>query len=399
MRILLYTDDFLTRSMTFIYNPLQLLRQHHQVFVACLQQLNADLFPAEDVFVVPTGSRDRRFVNRMLRKLGLSFIRRDARFERSLYEYAGPKQPDLVHAHFGPCGIRVYPISRRLGVPLLITFHGFDASHLLRRHPYVRALRRMFDDPNVYGIAVSSGMRDNLAGYGVDAGRILPLHPGIDTSFFDPSGVDGPEEAGAFVFLQVANFVEKKGQRYAVMAFAELLRHYSTGSAREPSLVLAGDGPLRKQIEELVDRLGIGDRVRFIGPVDRVEVRQLMAGADVFVHHSVTGANGDQEGLPSALLEAMAMGLPVLSTWHSGIPELVRDGVDGILVRERDVRALSEPMRLACEGKMDWHRPELSRRRVVENFDLPTQTARLMELYERAARNSNGDRRERKGVL
>jgi glycosyltransferase involved in cell wall biosynthesis len=175
-------------------------------------------------------------------------------------------------------------------------------------------------------------------------------------------------------FLQVANFVEKKGHFYTLRAFRRLREVYP-----RVRLVLGGDGPLRLRAQLLVRQLGLEDSVQFLGTVDENSVRRLMAEADVFVQHSVTAANGDEEGVPTVVMEAMASGLPVVSTLHAGIPELVQDGVTGYLVEERDVEKYFERLVdvLSDDGSMG----RAGRERVEKHFDLKVQTVKLDALY------------------
>lgn len=385
MNILLYCDDFLTRSMTFVYYPLMEARKQHEISVACLQRLNADLFPISDILVLPERSGIIKFGDRVLRKLQISFNNPHPGFEESLTSYVQERRIDLVHAHFGVGGLRVHPVLKKLGIPLLVTFHGYDASQLLRNCAYLRALRAMMEDPLTHGITVSERMRLVLGEHGVNVARVTPLHPGVDAAFFGTASTCAKKNADEFVFLQVSNFVEKKGHEYTLRAFAELVAGWRGQSGRRPVITFAGGGPLKGKMEELASRLGLADHVRFVGPVDRVQARELMAAADVFVHHSVTASNGDQEGLPTVLMETMAMGLPVISTRHAGIPELVRNGEDGILIGERDVPAYSAALQAVYEGRFGPYDSERSRQRIVDEFNLSTQTERLLTLYAEIA--------------
>jgi glycosyltransferase involved in cell wall biosynthesis len=177
-------------------------------------------------------------------------------------------------------------------------------------------------------------------------------------------------------FLQVSNFVEKKGHCYTVRAFRELLEVYPNCR-----LTLAGDGNLRSAIEILCGELGIKEKVRFVGKVTRSEVPPIMASADIFVHHSVTAVDGDKEGIPTVLMEAMATGLIPVSTLHAGIPELITDGIHGFLSPEKDIQAYVTKLKLALACREEICRA--ARRKVEEDFNLNRQNQKLNAIYQK----------------
>src|SRR6185436_3798725 len=176
--------------------------------------------------------------------------------------------------------------------------------------------------------------------------------------------------------LSIARLVEKKGVEYAIRAAARLRGvdfHYD----------IVGDGPLRPGLEQLVRELDVADRVNLLGWKQQTEVVQLLEQAHLLVAPSVTGRDGDQEGIPVAMMEAMAMGLPVLSTQHSGIPELVEDGRSGYLVPERDVDALAEGLKRLLTAPEQWaEMGEAGRRRVEADYDIHRLNDRLVGLFE-----------------
>ena len=135
--------------------------------------------------------------------------------------------------------------------------------------------------------------------------------------------------------------MEKKGIEYSIRAFAQV-------AAKHPQARydIVGDGPLHHDLAKLIAELGLADRIKLHGALAGESVRQLLSEADIFVLASVTAANGDCEGTPVSLLEAQACGVPVISTKHTGIPEIVLDGKTGFLVSERDVQGLAEKLEL-----------------------------------------------------
>ena len=143
-------------------------------------------------------------------------------------------------------------------------------------------------------------------------------------------------------------------------------------------LIIAGEGECKDQLQKMVVELGLNSNVSFVGNVNKEEAIKLLAKANVFVHHSVTARNGDQEGIPNAIIEAMAMKLPVLSTFHAGIPELVKNGVNGLLCEERDVQTYARQI----EEIISLPKSDANREVVEENYNMEKHNKQLEALYE-----------------
>jgi glycosyltransferase involved in cell wall biosynthesis len=182
----------------------------------------------------------------------------------------------------------------------------------------------------------------------------------------------------SITFLQVSNFVEKKGHRYTIEAFSNIIQDYPNCK-----LVLAGDGLLRPKIEKLVKVKKIQDKVIFLGRVTTNEVIPLMHDADIFLHHSVTASDGSQEGIPTVLMEAMGTGLPVFSTYHTGIPELIEDEKTGYLSPEKDVRHYTQKILKFLTGR--YHPGRNASNAVHKRFNIAIQNQRLKQIYKEIA--------------
>ena len=172
----------------------------------------------------------------------------------------------------------------------------------------------------------------------------------------------------------VSNFVEVKGHKYTVKAFKNFNERYENSK-----LILAGGGPTKKNIEKLCKQLSISDKVEFPGIIRESQVFDLMKNSDVFLHHSIKLDNGIKEGLPTVVMEAMATGLPVVSTIHSAIPELITQNKDGFLVNERDVKGYTEALLdlKNCTSEIGFN----ARRKVQEKFNLSIEMEKLFDLY------------------
>jgi colanic acid/amylovoran biosynthesis glycosyltransferase len=182
---------------------------------------------------------------------------------------------------------------------------------------------------------------------------------------------------GGWKFLQAGRLIEKKGFETSLRAFAEFQRQNPSAS-----FIIAGKGPLLDSLRELTRRLGIAERVRFAGFLSQLELREEFYRAHIFLHPSELGKDGNQEGVPNAMLEAMASGLPVFATRHGGIPEAIDDGISGVLVSERDHGALASALISSTRRPEELTRlGRAGAAAVAAKFDLQAQARRLEEIY------------------
>lgn len=290
--------------------------------------------------------------------------------------------PVLLHAHFGPDALAALPITDRLQIPLIATFHGFDIATKDTRSRYARRRPRVYSSAAVV-IAVSRFIRDQLIEKACPPEKIIVHYIGIDVDQFAPDP-DLPRQPHV---LFVGRLVPKKGLEYLIRAMARIQdRHPAAG------LVVAGDGPLRRDLE----RLAASElrSFRFLGRQTPSQVHSLMNSSQISCVPSVVAPSGDAEGLPMVVLEAMAMGLPVISFAPGGVTDAIVDGVTGLLAPERDEEALAAHLDRALGD------PELCRRmsaagraRVREHFDLRKQTAKLEEIYKAVSAEAAGPTR------
>jgi glycosyltransferase involved in cell wall biosynthesis len=369
----------------------------------CVAILRHQLFLPSEVFIAEQARALRKFAPLLVGRVlggkpaaGLAFhvpaggkleqlnyvLRRDPRlFLRELAE----RRPVLIHAHFGVEAVYGMELAERLGVPLVTTFHGFDAtlkpSELLRsRKPtWIHYLlkRAELKRRGALFIGVSSFILAQLERLGFPAERTRLHYIGVDSAAFE-SGAVAAESPGAPIVLHVARLVEKKGTAYLLEAFARI-------AAKHPDaeLVVIGAGPLKNALARRTAELRVDARVRWLGATTHAEVAQWLRRAAVFCLPSCTARNGDAEGLGLALLEAAASGVPVVATRHGGIPEAVQDGATGYLVPERDAGALADALdTLLSSAELRRRLGDAARRFARSRFDLQNQTRGLEQLYE-----------------
>ena len=249
---------------------------------------------------------------------------------------------DIVLCHFGHNGILAHKL-RKLGVltgKIATIFHGYDISSKPALDKHLNDYKKLIVDTELL-LPISNLWLEKLISIGADKSKINVHRMGVDLSLFtfDESTLDKKVNDYAsqqeYRLFTVARFSEKKGLEYAINALALLPKHINV------HYYLAGFGELEPELKALVVNLNLADKVSFLGTLNSEQVKAQMAQADFFIQPSITAQNGDMEGVPVAIMEAMACGVPVLSTIHSGIPELVEHGVSGMLSPEKDAKSLA----------------------------------------------------------
>jgi len=309
---------------------------------------------------------------RIFSKSDLSWLERLKReyFKRVLLA-EGAK---LIRAYFGHGGIKMLPVSKKLNVPLVTSFHGALVTSISKSWWYLRRQKTLFEKGDLF-LARSKDTKKEMVDLGCSPEKIIVHYGGISVNKFRFR--KGSPNKERIKILMCGRFVEKKGFEYGIRAFAKLGKIH-----KNIVLTLIGDGKLRKRLENLVDSLNLSPRVQFLGMLSHEEVQRQMEASDIFLSPNVTAWDGNREGIPNTIKEAMATGLPVVSTYHAGIPELVIDKKSGFLVPEKDIEGLVDRLGYLIAHPELWEKLGSRGREVVEEkFNLYKQTSRLEEIY------------------
>ncbi|MDE9781009.1 colanic acid biosynthesis glycosyltransferase WcaL [Escherichia marmotae] len=258
---------------------------------------------------------------------------------------ATPFHADVFIAHFGPAGVTAAKL-RELGVirgKIATIFHGIDISSREVLNHYTPEYQQLFRRGDLM-LPISDLWAGRLQKMGCPREKIAVSRMGVDMTRFSPRPVKAP--ATPLEIISVARLTEKKGLHVAIEACRQLKEQGVAFRYR-----ILGIGPWERRLRTLIEQYQLEDVVEMPGFKPSHEVKAMLDDADVFLLPSVTGADGDMEGIPVALMEAMAVGIPVVSTLHSGIPELVEADKSGWLVPENDARALAQ--RLAAFSQLD----------------------------------------------
>jgi len=281
----------------------------------------------------------------------------------------------LIHAHYGPAGAFCVPVKRKLGVPLVTMFHGFDATRVPREEPGL--YEDLWKERDAF-LTSSEFIRGLIVEMGAPAEKTMSIGNPLDPERFPfKERCLGPERPMRLLF--VGRLVEVKGLPYLIEAVRMLVNE-----GRRLTLRVVGDGEMRGTLEQQVEKMGLTDVVSFPGQMSHDDVVREMLGCDVFVLPSVTASTGDREGLATVLLEAQLTGVPVVSTDYAGIREAVVNGRTGVLVPEKDSERLAGAIATLMEHPERWgEMGRAGREHVVEQWSTETYGGRLLRVYER----------------
>ncbi|MFH1883910.1 MAG: glycosyltransferase, partial [Planctomycetota bacterium] len=296
--------------------------------------------------------------------------------------FLGHRRYDIIHCHFGPNGLRGVRL-RELGAikgKIIATFHGYDVNILPRLYGN-SYYEKLFQEVDLCTIN-SDFIGQRIKSLGADAEKLVKLPVGVKTRKLAFTKRQ-PESDGEIVILSVGRLVEVKGIEYSIRAISQIVPKFPNIQYQ-----IVGDGPLREQLRDLSEQLGISEHVKLLGARTTEQVANLYNNAHIFILSGIVGQDGAEEGQGLVLLEAQAAELPVIASRVGGIPESVVDGKSGFLVPERDVDALSEKLIYLIEHPEIW--PEMGRagRAYVEaNYDINKLNDRLVEIYQELLAN------------
>jgi colanic acid/amylovoran biosynthesis glycosyltransferase len=358
-RILIFKETILPPSETFVLAQMRALVRFSP-FLVGLEPTSKGLSPDKPPLLLSRrASRGADLRAKVYRRTGFAPL-----FHRKVRDL----RPDLIHAHFASGGKTLLPLQKALQRPFIVTLHG--GSDVPIEKPQKGVYRELAEKATLF-ICVSDFIRRQAIDAGYPPEKLVVHYIGIDRTLFFPP----PEPVTTDTVLFVGRLVEMKGCEY-------LLRAMQVVQASRPAteLTIVGDGPLRSDLERLATELRV--QCKFMGVQPTATIRQLLQRSRLLSLPSVTTSDGQVEGLGIALIEAQAMGVPVVSTVHAGIPEGVADGVTGTLVPERDSEKLADAILRLLEDQDLWQRYHLATQEHIDRqFDLHKQTALLEDIY------------------
>jgi glycosyltransferase involved in cell wall biosynthesis len=371
-----YCATFLKPEMLHIYRQITALERCIPIVIAQKRE-RAGHFPFERIHIVPKPPTHflRRFWFRQLRDAPWQISGRELRALQGILSKADAR---LLHIYFGQIAVHLLPLIRLWKEPSIVSFHGADVTVDMNKPAYREATRQMLNAVKLV-LVRSESLRRAVIDLGCDEGKIEIQRTGIPLDEFPLRERDFVAAATEWQFVQAGRLIEKKGLPVTLRAFAIFLREYPNAK-----LTIAGEGPLLGQLQDLSRELNIDGRVSFTGFISQQQLREIYYASHIFLHPSQTGHDGNQEGIPNSMLEAMASGLPVFGTQHGGIPEAIEGGVSGVLVPERDHQKLAATLLDAVQDPGFLSRTARNGAEIVrKNFDLRAQARHLEEIYLR----------------
>ncbi|UCD49466.1 MAG: glycosyltransferase family 4 protein [Phycisphaerales bacterium] len=309
-----------------------------------------------------------RRIHRLRNLPGRNFFATTRREYAAIGKTISAIRPDVLLCQHGPMGLRMLPVAREFGIPLAVHFHGTDLAGALANPWYRWSLKSALHQFDAI-IVVNMKQRDWLVEQEVKPEKIHVIPCGVPTDECVPPPAAERDEMPPR-FIAVGRLVQLKGVDVTIRAFERVV-----SEVPQAQLVIVGEGPRREELEVLVDDLGLRNNVCFTGWLSQDEVRRALRGSNVFVQHSLV-----PEGWPVSVAEASAMGLPVVVTNCGGLAEQVVDGVTGLIVPMRDVRAMHEAMlKLARSPNLRMDMGMAGRTRMIQEFDVKKQIAKLEE--------------------
>ena len=369
-RVLIFRNELLPASETFIRaqaGALQSFEPHFAAVHAALNPLRLNPLP----LLLDTSSS---LAGKLRRRIFWS-----SSFAPAFFRELKRLHPALIHAHFAVDGAAALPIAEHLRIPLVVTLHGYDVtssdralSNSVEGRLYLRRRERLWKQASTF-LCVSRFIRDQAIAKGFPREKLQILYTGTDLSLFTES--NAPRDPNLIVF--VGRLVEKKGMRHLLDALEIVREHHPAAH-----VVCIGTGPLEAELRQRVTASSLP--CIFLGAQPQDVVKRTLAQARIFCAPSVTAASGDSEGLGMVFAEAQAMGTPVVSFHHGGIPEVVLDGRTGLLAPEGDSAALAQRMLSLLKNEACWQRfSGCGRQYVRKNFDIAQQTLELEHTYYR----------------
>lgn len=367
--VILFNSLLLPPSQTFIRDPAEKFKQFTAYYVGSRRVQGLEL-PSERTFVINSGNLRGKIEEQLFKLSG---------FAPKLYRQVKQLNPVLIHAQFGLSGVLVLPWIKSLNIPLIVHYRGADATveaehsryTSLNHWIYFNRLEKLKEKTTLF-LTVSQFIHKKLLENGFPPEKIRTHYHGVDVNKFCPN----LEITREPIVLFVGRLTEKKGCEYLIEAISHV-----QAEKPEVQLVIIGDGTLKTQLETLAEQKL--KNYQFLGTQPPEIVRNWMNRARLLATPSVTASQGDSEGLPNVVLEAQAMGLPVISTYHAGIPEAVIHGETGFLTAERDIKGLAEYSLQLLNNLELWQQfSQRGREQVEVNFNQDKQARVLETIYE-----------------
>lgn len=279
--------------------------------------------------------------------------------------------PDIIHIQWGNLGEDLLS-NIDFSTPTMVTFHSYITPKTWK--VINQGFNNVFSHANII-LPVSNYIKDGLIQMGCNPDKIIVHHMGVDTNIFTPKQ---KPETETITLLSVGSFIEKKGFQDALRAVGMLPKEI----LKKIRYHIVGDGPMKDDYLKIIKEYQLENVVSFLGKLTQDKVIEQYQISDVYLHPSVMSSDGDDEGIPTVIMEAQSCGIPVVSTTHTGIPEIVKHGESGYLSKERDITDLRDNLtKLIVDPENRVRMGGVGREIVLNNFNADKLNSEMIKIY------------------
>lgn len=369
---------FLPLTCNWIYNLLINFKRFKPIVITRVNW-HSNSFPFDDVYSWDDFSGVNQFVQRVYKRiLSLNYLP----FE---YQLLKKKETKLLHSHFGDLGYKNLGLKKRLKIPQIVSFYGYDLSLISKDTVgWKEKYKELFSTADVF-LVEGKYSKMKLIELGCHEDKIVVQHIGVnvDKIEFSPRKINND---GTIKILIASSFLEKKGIPYALEAVGRISKRY-----HNLKTVIIGDTPK-------INPQGISEKNKILDAIDKFKLTKNMVllgyqpydvflkeakEAHIFIAPSIHASDGDSEGgVPVAIIEMSASGIPIVATAHCDIPEVVIDGKNGFLVPEKDSEALADKLEYLIEHQEIWESMgKFGREYIEEHYNIKNQIVQLENIY------------------
>jgi len=368
--------SYLFRTGSWIYSQISHLKKY-QPLVITTRKRNLDIFPVKKIYSLSDLNGLNRFFQRQYAKLTNFYY-------PFFFKVLKENKVSLIHSHFGNRGFFDLALKQKLKIPQVTTFYGHDVSMLPQEERWRKRFEVLFKQCDLM-LAEGNYMKKSLLELGCPDHKVKVQHLGIDPEKipFIPRKLNDHQKVKILI---AGTFREKKGITYALEAFAKLAPHY-----KNIEVTLIGDAGrseretnYKKEIITIINTRNIAEKVNYLGFLPYPAFIEEAKNNHIFLSPSIHPSDGETEGgAPVTLIEMSAYGMPIISTFHCDIPEVVVDGKSGFLVPEKDTNGLAERLEHLINHTELWESMgRVGRKHIEEEFNIVKQAAKLEALYD-----------------
>lgn len=358
MNILILCDKFLPISEQFIYNQIRCL-DNHNLFLFARKTINRELYDSHF-------KKELIWYNNPAHRLLYKIMKEKEQYpnhiQKLLQNFIKVNNIDIIYIHYGTTATAYQNTINKIAIPVICAFHGFDASRKLNDPIYRDAIHTL-EKSIFHFTAPSDYLVDKLNKAGVPANKITKIQYGTDIEKIDQVLPENDNLNRKITIIHAGRIVAKKGVPDLVKVFLKLAKNHA-----DLHLKIVGGGEEETVVRQIINSSILGQKVEMTGPLNHLELIKAVKSADIFVLNSRETESGETEGLPNSIMEAMTCNTCIVSTKHSGIPELLTNNVNGILIDPKNNDQLEEALNTLIQDKDLRLRLQTEARKTVENY-------------------------------